>query len=57
MALSSELQAYVMKFKRMTQVQAQGWLDEVAPGWRDKAPAQPVGVIYHDGDDGEANGQ
>lgn len=57
MALSSELQAYLMRFKRLSQIEAQAWLDEVIPNWRDKSPAQPSGVIYHNGESGEANGQ
>jgi len=53
MGLSSDLQAYVMKFKKVSQVEAQAYLDEFIPDWRDKTPASASGVIYHDGDDGE----
>lgn len=51
MALSSDLQAYVMKHNRFSQPQAQAWLDKYTPDWRDKAPAEAVGFIEHDGEE------
>lgn len=50
---SSELQAYVMKHNRMTQPQAQAWLDKWVPHWRTEEPNEPVGVIEYSGDDNE----
>ncbi len=50
---SSELQAYIMKHNRMTQAQAQAWLDKWVPHWRTEEPNEPVGVIEYSGDDNE----
>ncbi|MEZ9880508.1 MULTISPECIES: hypothetical protein [Vibrio] len=50
---SSELQAYVMTHNRMTQSQAQAWLDKWAPSWRTEEPNKPVSVIEYTGDDNE----
>ena len=47
---SSELQAYVMTHNRMTQSQAQAWLDRWTPSWRTEEQNQPVSVIEHSGD-------
>ncbi len=44
---TSELQAYLMRHNRMSQLQAQGWLDEYTPGWRTKAAEKPVGLIEY----------
>jgi len=51
MALSSDLQVYVMKENRMTQQQAQCWLDKCIPNWRTKAPAEPIGLVEHSGEE------
>lgn len=50
---SSELQAYVMKHNRMTQAQAQAWLDKWVPHWRTEEPNEPVGFIEYDGEENE----
>ncbi|MFA1575536.1 hypothetical protein [Vibrio cyclitrophicus] len=50
---SSELQAYVMTHNRMTQPQAQAWLDKWAPSWRTEEPNKPVGIIFTDGKNDE----
>gem|GEM_PF-6431915 len=40
-----------MKHNRMTQFQAQAWLDKWVPHWRTEEVNQPIGVIEYDGED------
>nr|AKN39650.1 hypothetical protein [Vibrio sp. 1F_97] len=42
-----------MTHNRMTQPQAQAWLDKWAPSWRTEEPNKPVGIIFTDGKNDE----
>ena len=50
---TSELQAYVMNQNRMTQPQAQAWLDKHCPRWRNAGQGVEVECLGYESEEDE----